>query len=72
MNDKKAIIRHGKIIYGVSAGVSKINDTLARAKRESMKVNHRKDLLQRNQVEYYKAFPDQAKNLSDEARRLLS
>lgn len=71
---KKAIIRNGRIIYGddIEANVIKPNETEARANREQMKVNHRKDLLQRNEVGYYRAYPKQAENLSDETRRLLS
>lgn len=71
---KKAIIRNGKIVYGdnISAELLKPTETAARSNREEMKVSHRKDLLQRNQVDYYKAYPEQAKNLSDETRRLLS
>lgn len=71
---KKAIIRNGRIIYGddiVSVSI-KPNETAARERRAAMQAKHRKDLLQRNQVDYYKAFPEQAKNLSDETRRLLS
>lgn len=70
----KAIIRNGKIIYGddITAEVVKPNEMAAHENREDMKVRHRKDLLQRNQVDFYKAYPEQAKNLSDETRRLLS
>jgi len=70
--NKKAVIRNGRIIYDVDAEVLKPNETAARANREDMKVKHRKDLLQRNQVDFYKAYPEQAKNLSEETRRLLS
>ena len=65
---------HGKIIYGdnISAEVVKPNETAAHERREAMKTKHRKDLLQRNQVDFYKAYPEQAKNLNDETRRLLS
>jgi hypothetical protein len=71
---KKAVIRNGHIVYGddVSAELIKPNDTEARANREKMRTDHRKDLLQRNDVEFYKAYPEQAKNLSDDTRRLLS
>lgn len=68
----KAIIRNGEIIYDQSAELIKPNETQARANREEMKTKHRKDLLQRNQVDYYKAFPEQLENLSDETKRLLS
>lgn len=70
--NKHAIIRNGKIIYDQSAELVKPNETQARANREEMKTTHRKDLLQRNQVDYYKAFPEQLENLSDETKRLLS
>lgn len=71
---KKAIIRNGRIIYGddINADVVTPNETEARSNREKMRTEHRKDLLQRNQVEYYRAYPEQAKNLSDDTRRLLS
>jgi len=66
-------IINGKLVeVSEHAPVIKPNETEARANRENMKVAHRKDLLQRNQVDYYKAYPEQAKNLSDETRRLLS
>lgn len=69
---RKAVIRNGKIIYGEDATILKPHETAARSKREDMKTNHRKDMLQRNQVDYYKAYPEQTKNLNDETRRLLS
>ncbi len=68
----KAIIRSGKIVYDTDANHTKPSETAARERREKMKVGHRKELLQRNEVEYYKAYPEQATNLSDETRRLLS
>ena len=68
----KAIIKDGKIIYGQEASIPRPNDMQAYANREDMKIRHRKDLLQKNQVDYYKAYPEQAKNLPDETRRLLS
>lgn len=74
MTHRKAIIRNGKIVYGddISADVVLPSDTAARERREAMKTKHRKELLQRNQVDYYKAYKDQLVNLSDETRRLLS
>lgn len=66
------MIRNGQIVYDVDAELLKPNETSARANREDTKTKHRKDLLQKNEVAYYKAFPEQAKNLSDETRRLLS
>lgn len=70
--NKIARIVNGKIVYGEHAEVVKPNETEARARRQNMKVNYRKELLQKNQVDFYKAYPEQAKNLNDEARRLLS
>lgn len=71
MKNKKAVIRNGKIVYDVDATPIIPNDTEARANRQSMKVNKRKELLQRNDLNYYRAYPEQAKNLSDEIRRLI-
>lgn len=73
-NPKKAIIRNGAIVYGddITAEHLGISSTEANSRREAMKTKHRKDLLQRNEVGYYRAYPEQAKNLSDETRRLLS
>lgn len=72
MNNIARIV-NGKIIYtDTHAPVTTPNETAARERREAMKTKNRKELLQRNQVDYYKAYPEQAKNLSDEARRLLS
>lgn len=72
MNEKKAIIKNGCIIYGESAEIVGVSSTEARSRREAMKVKHRKTLLQKNQVDYYKAYPGQANDLPDETRRLLS
>ncbi len=69
---KKAIIRNGKIIYDTDATIAKPNETAAHERREAMKLNHRKDLLQPSQTDYYRAYPNQAKDLPDETRRLLS
>lgn len=70
----KAIIRNGRIIYGydINAQVVQPTETAARARREDMKVRHRKDLLQPNQTDFYKAYPKQLENLNDETKRLLS
>lgn len=70
--NKTAVIRNGKIIYGEEAHVLKPNETAARERREGMKTKHRKDLLQKNQVDFYKVHPEEAKNFNDETRRLLS
>ncbi len=71
---KKAIIRSGKIIYGddIQAIHETPNETQAKANREDMKVRHRKDMLQKNQVDYWKVHKDQAEMLNPELRRLLS
>lgn len=67
----KVIIRNGKIV-SAEASVIKPNVTSAKEARNEMTSKNRKEMLQRNQVEYYKAYPEQAKNLSDDTRRLLS
>lgn len=70
---KIAIIRNGEIIYSDdSSPVIKPNDTAARENREAMKTKHRANLLQPNQVDYYKQYPEKAKDLNPELRRLLS
>ena len=71
--NKIARIVNGKIIYSNEhAPTITPNETEARARREGMKTKHRAELLQPNQTEYYKVYKDQAKNLSDDVRRLLS
>lgn len=72
MSKSIAIIRNGKIIYGESAAVPLPTETEARSNREAQKVKYRADLLQPNQVDYYKVYPDKAKDLNPELRRLLS
>ena len=71
---KRAIIRNGKILYGddIEPSVVQPNETQARSNREDMKVRHRADMLQPNEVDYYKVYKDKAKELPDETRRLLS
>lgn len=70
---KIARIINGKIVYSdESSEVIQPTDTAARERRKNMKLDHRKDMLQKNQTEYYKAYPEQAENLSPELRRLLS
>ena len=71
--NKIARIINGRIVYtDEHASTVKPNEMAAHERREAMKTKHRKELLQRNQVDYYKAYKDQAENLSDETRRLLS
>lgn len=72
MKNKIARIIGGRIVYGDHADISKPTETAARASREDQKVRFRKDILQKNQVDYYKAYPEQAKDLNPELRRLLS
>lgn len=72
MKDRIAKISNGKIIYGETADRLMPNEMAARERRQRMKTDNRKEMLQRNQVDYYKAYPEQAKNLSDDTRRLLS
>jgi len=71
---RKAVIRNGKIIYGddINAELVKPNETAARYRRETMKNNNRKEMLQRNQTDYYRAYPEQLDNLSDDLKRQLS
>lgn len=72
MASNKAIIRNGKIIYGVNAEIPKPNETEAKANRNDQKVRHRADMLQPTETDYYRVYKDQAKDLPDETRRLLS
>jgi hypothetical protein len=68
-----ARIINGQIVYSEDhAPTITPNETEARANRQNMKTQHRKDLLQKNQVDFYKAYPEQAKDLPPETRRLLS
>lgn len=70
--NKLVVIRNGRIVRGVEAHVTKPNEMEARSSREAQKTKYRAELLQPNQVDYYKVHPDQAKNLGNETRRLLS
>lgn len=72
MKKTVAVIRNGKIVYGVHADATSPNETEARANREAMKTKYRGELLQPTQPDYYKKYPKQAENLSPEVRRLLS
>ena len=72
MNSNKAIIRNGRIVYGEEANTVQPSGSAAREKREEMKRKYRGELLQKNQVDYYKVNPEQAKELNPELRRLLS
>lgn len=54
------------------APVIKPTETAARESREEGRMKYRKDILQKNQVDYYKAYPEKAKELNPELRRLLS
>jgi hypothetical protein len=70
-SNKKAVIKNGRIYYGEEAEIVLPNEMQARANREDMKVRHRKDMLQPNDLNYYRAYKDQAKNLPDDIRRLV-
>lgn len=70
--NNKAIIKNGRIIYGEDADAPQPNEMQARANREDQKVRFRGDMLQPNQVDYYRLHPEQAKDLPEETRRLLS
>ena len=54
------------------APVARPTETAARENREDNRMRHRKDILQKNQVDYWKVHKDQAEQLSPELRRLLS
>lgn len=70
--NKRVVIRNGKIIDG-SAVYIKPNDLSAKFEREHMKREHRRDLVQPNQVDFAKAWPDKAKELyNEDTLRLLS
>jgi len=69
---KIARVINGKIVYSDShAEVIKPNETSARERRQDMKTRNRKELLQKNDLDYYRAYPEQAENLSDDLRRML-
>lgn len=70
-NNKVARIHNGKIVSD-SAEVIKPTETAARSRREADRNNHRAEILQPNQVDFYKVNPEKAENLSPELRRLLS
>lgn len=71
MASSKAVIKNGKIIYGEEAELLKPNEMQARANREDQKVRHRADTLQKNNLDYYRVYKEQAKDLPDELRRLV-
>lgn len=66
------MIRNGRIIYGESSSVYLPSETEARSSRQEQKTKHRVDVLQKNQVDYWKVHKDQAEELNPELRRLLS
>lgn len=71
--NKIAVIRNGKIVYlDEHAAVMRPSETAARESREDNRMRHRKDILQPNQVDFYKAYPEKAKDFSPELRRQLS
>lgn len=70
---KIARIINGQIVYSDDhAPVINPTETEARSNREEQKTKHRADILQKNQVDYWKVHPDQAEALNPELRRLLS
>lgn len=70
---KIARIVNGEIVYTTErAEISKPNETVARSRRESQRNKYRKETLQPNQTDYYKAYPDKLDNLSDGLKRQLS
>ncbi len=68
----KAIIRNGQIIRDTDAEHVKPSETAARESRADQVMRHRKDILQPMETDYWKAYPEKAKDLSPELRRLLS
>lgn len=69
---KIAVIRLGKIVYlDEHSATLKPNEMSARERRQRMKTDKRKELLQKNDLGFYRAYPEQAKNLSDDLRRML-
>lgn len=69
---KKVVIRNGKIVTG-EAEIVVPNQLSARFSRESMKRAHRKELLQPNQVDFARAYPEKAKEIyNEDTLRLLS
>lgn len=72
MSKSIAIIRNGRIIYGEEATVPLPTETEARSSREAQRNKYRAEILQPNQVDYYKVHPDKAAGFSDELRRQLS
>lgn len=68
-----ARIINGRIEYlDEHAPILQPNETEARSSREAGRAKYRKETLQKNQVDYYKAYPEKAKDLNPELRRLLS
>lgn len=69
---KRVIIKNGKIIEAKASTII-ANPNSAKFNREHMKREHRKDLLQPNQVDFAKAYPEKAKELyNEDTLRLLS
>lgn len=64
-------IHNGKIVEG-SSDVINPSETSARENRQAMRTKHRRELLQPNQVDYYKEYPQHMKDLPEETQRLLS
>lgn len=73
---ERSVIHKGQLLRGcencLEEDLSKPNPLSAQHNREAQKTKFRKELLQKNQTDYYKVYKDQAKNLSDELRRQVS
>jgi len=74
MNNKIARIINGKIVYSdQNAKPVKSNEMSAKHNREAMKVRHRKDLVQPNEIAFGRAYPEKTREMyGDETARLLS
>lgn len=70
---KIARIHNGKIVYTDDAAPAvKPNEMQARSDRQATRDKHRRDMLQRNEVDYYRVHKDQIKNLDEGTQRLIS
>lgn len=72
MDKRIAKIVNGRIVYGEHSEVITPNERAAKERREGEKVKYRKELLQRNQTDFYRAYPEHMKDLPEDTQRLLS
>lgn len=72
MANRIAAIRNGKIVYDDTSIFPIPTETAARESRTDQRNRYRAETLQPNQVDYYRVYPEQAKDLNPELRRLLS